>query len=186
MKNKIAKIGPSKNALLTELNLSQEKLKLAKQLLAEYDLNPANTYIDIIRKGNVNPTDEQIQIQTEANRQELLKNFKELLTADQFAFLEYYITTEPYRRTTNKLADDMEKATADILTPGNREAFIGLMTDGTEALRINTRGFSTVNNLEINKYMRQYFLENSGTILTPSQLNWLIKYYDKEISAYGD
>jgi len=186
MLKKMAKIGNSKNALLSGLKLPPEKLKLAKQLLVEYESLPENTLLQMRRDGRTDLTRAMVQDQYEINRQELLNNFKTLLTDDQFTFLEYYLKTEPYRGDGGRLAGNMEKDTAVKLTPENREAFIGMLADGTEALRIATHGYTTVNDLEKNKYMRQYFIENGGTILTSAQLNWVIKYYDKEISSYVD
>jgi len=186
MRDKIVKMGPSKNTLLAELKLPPDKQKLAKQLLAEYEFVGENTFVNMRRNGNANPSRAQVQDQIEVNRQELMNNFKILLTDDQFTFLEYYLKTEPWRAEAGRLVDNMEKSIAEKLTSDSREAFIGLLTDGVEVLRIRTRGFSTVNQLERNQYMRQYFIENGGAILTPAQLDWLIKYYDKEISNYGD
>ena len=162
MRDKIAKMKPSKNILLAELKLPSDKQRLAKQLLAEYEFVGENTFLNMRKNGNANLTRAQVQDQIEVNRQEIMNNFKELLTDDQFTFLEYYLKTEPYRGDGGRLAGNMEKDTAVKLTPENREALIGMLADGTEALRIATHGYTTVNDLEKNKYMRQYFIENAA------------------------
>jgi hypothetical protein len=170
--------------LLGELKLSAEKDALFKELLVEYEFLPDNAFLDmsLAAKGEKIPQ-AHLQEQIEANKKELMENFRALLTDEQYVFLEYYMRTDPWRANANRLAMSMEKDIGQKLTPGNKEMFIGLIADANETLRQKTLGFSNISNSQWSAHTKQYVMDKGGTFLTPTQLKWLGQHYDALIKA---